>query len=674
MRLISTKDFSTELEKYCGDNYNKFNGSIFVSNKYTYIAWRAQARPTNINCRGVGQTSNAPTYPYITMSGSWKYDEYCGILIVDNSDETKTKLIKYKHMNAHPAEDLRLYTKNGNDLYLYYTAIAKCELFDDNCAGLWEMKINTDTNEFGAPKQICKNVMTNDKSESIFGHINWNIYKNFSYIAKKDLYLDGFNKNLETYKPLINIKTCNANKISSSRSCNLSSFVPPNWKIALTTPTILYKEKLIGVAHIRINWSDLSKNFDQLSDNIKGMLRKNDVHLSDVYFMSVYNIDCTGNCPIDKAKWNMTIPFMLTGNTLSNRYFSYDINFPCGIRMNENNDNIKISYGVGDCVFLESELFIDTNDFVNKVEFDYSHLEIFQLNFPIFEKEPIYRDLNCNSTIKYLLPKVAFLFDLGGSGLKLCTYTFNNSLGTFIRLGYWTQESLPNLNEMLEETLKDTEKTFSDFMYEGAYALFSLAGAEKLWDPTIRSSSTVQPFLKKKYHNVYKLFQIPRHLSASQCTDNESHYYGNIKALNDITNTDVFKNSTVLSIPVGTGINMKLTVRGVKVNPRKYLWEYSYNGRGIRSSFLRASNSNEVMNIIKYIIRKSYGDFNTDSIDYIIFSGGGTNKILTNESIKDSTNDPNVTVLPGTRIFLNTDDFCPFKGLLQKFAYDKNIL
>ena len=89
---------------------------------------------------------------------------------------------------------------------------------------------------------------------------------------------------------------------------------------------------------------------------------------------------------------------------------------------------------------------------------------------------------------------------------------------------------------------------------------------------------------------------------------------------------------------------------------------------------MRAPDTNAVINIIKYIIRKSYGDFNADSIDYIIFSGGGTNKILTNESIKDSTNDPNVTVLPGTRIFLNTDDLCPFKGLLQKFAYDKNIL
>jgi len=55
------------------------------------------------------------------MSESWSYDEYCGILIVDNNDRTDTKFIKYKHMNAHPAEDPRLYTKNGKDLYLYYT-------------------------------------------------------------------------------------------------------------------------------------------------------------------------------------------------------------------------------------------------------------------------------------------------------------------------------------------------------------------------------------------------------------------------------------------------------------------------------------------------------------------------------------------------------------------------
>lgn len=673
MKLISTIDFSSELESCCDQNYNKFNGSIFVSDKYTYIVWRAQTRPTNIDCKGVGQLFYAPTYPYITMSGSWSYDEYCGILIVDNNDRTKTKFIKYRHMNAYPAEDPRLYTKYGKDLYLYYTARTRCEFNNDMCIGIWEIKINTDTNEFGVPKQICKDIMTNNKTESIYDYINWPIYKNFSYIAKKNVYLDGFNKNLETYRPLINIKTCKANKISSSRNGNLSSFVPTNWKIALTTPTILYEEKLIGVAHIRISWADLSKNFNQLSANIRGMLTKNDVHLNDTYFMSVYVIDCTGNCPIDKAKWNMTRPFMITGNTLSNRYFSYDINFPCGVRINENNGNIKISYGVGDCVFLESEISINPNEFVNNVQFNYSDLEIFQLDLPIFEKAPIYKALNCNSTIKYLLPKIAFLFDLGGSGLKLCTYTFNQSLGTFTRLGFWTQQSLPDLNQMLANTLRNINKTFNGFMYEGAYALFSLAGTEKLWDPSIRSSSTVRPFLDRRYHNVYELFQIPRHLSASQSTDNESHYYGNIKALNDITQTDVFKNSTVLSIPVGTSINMRLTVRGTKVNPRKYLWDYSYNGRDIRSSFLRAPDTNAVINIIRYIIRESYGDFNTDSIGYIIFSGGGTNMILTTAT-KNPTNDPNVKVLPGTKIFLNIDDLCPFKGLLQKFAYDKNIL
>ena len=62
MRLIFTKDFSSELENCCDGNYNKFNGSIFVSDKYTYIVWRAQTRPTNIDCRGVGQTVSAPTY------------------------------------------------------------------------------------------------------------------------------------------------------------------------------------------------------------------------------------------------------------------------------------------------------------------------------------------------------------------------------------------------------------------------------------------------------------------------------------------------------------------------------------------------------------------------------------------------------------------------------------
>ena len=655
MKIINTEDFSSSLDTCCDSNYNKFNGAIYSTNTSTYIVWRAQSKPY----------LNLPTYPYITMSGAWgRYEEYCGILIVDNN--TKTHIFRrYKHMSIYAAEDPRLYTKNGKDLYMSYTAHSECEFRKEGCSGLWELKINTDNNTFGIPKQICKSIISADKNESIYNHLDHPIYKNFSYVAGKESYLDGYEKNLELYKPLVNVKTCKTKKINSARQNNLKFFVQDSWKIALTTPTILHSDKLIGVAHIRIAWEDLSRNYDKLNDNVKGMLRKNDIHLNDTYFMSLYTIDCRGDCILDDATWSLSKPFMLTGNTLSDDYYSYDINFPCGIRMQ--NNNIKIAYGVGDCVFLESEISVDNFDFVNNIRFDYSDLEIHHLNLPIFEKRPIIEKLNRDATIKFLLPKRALLFDLGGSGLKVAEYTFSNGFSQYVNLGYWKQKTLPNLKDMLSGYNID----FDTYMHNGVYLLFSLAGTEKLWPDNMRMSNTVKR-LREQNSNVYKLFNIPEHISVYTCGDNESHYYGNVKALSDITGLDVLGTKTILSIPVGTGINMRLTVNGTKITPGKYLWDYSYKGTGIRKSFINVNNISEVYALLKYIVKESY-DFDIYSIDYIIFSGGTTRRMFNNFS-KEEVNSDNVEIITKTNIYVNKDDLCPYKGLVYKLAYDKNIL
>ena len=74
--------------------------------------------------------------------------------------------------------------------------------------------------------------------------------------------------------------------------------------------------------------------------------------------------------------------------------------------------------------------------------YDYKDLELYHLELSVIEKKPIIEKLNCPSTIKYILPKTVFLFDLGGSGLKLCIYTFKRSYSKMFRLGYWDKESL----------------------------------------------------------------------------------------------------------------------------------------------------------------------------------------------------------------------------------------
>ena len=670
MKLIQTIDFSNILKECCDDDYQKFNGSIYNYGNYTVIAWRAQKKPEKLSCKeyGEGKSNVLPTYPYLTMSGSWNYDEYAGVYIIDNKSGEKN-FLKYKHMNAYAAEDPRLYSKYGK-LYMYYTA--QIQSLSKKHAGLWEVVIDVKNKKFSTPKQICSDVFKKNKEISIYDHINWVIYKNFSFVKEKNAYLDGFNKNIEIYKELLSVDKCITKKLKSSMPNNLLSFVQDDWKIALTTPTILHKDKLIGIAHIRVSWENLSRNFKKLNKNVQGMLYKNDVHLSDVYFMMIYFLDCKGDCQLEGATWYLSKPFMLTGNTMSNKYYSYDINFPCGLNITKEG-NLKISYGLGDCLFFESEISYNEKDLKTGVQYDYKDLELYHLELPVIEKKPIIEKLNCPSTIKFILPKTVFLFDLGGSGLKLCIYTFKRSYSKMFKLGYWNKESLPDLNKMVNNAVSKMD--FDQYIHKGAYVMFSLAGTNKIWDPKLRKKLSVKPLYEdKKYHNMYNLFDIPKHIRLSGITDNSSHFWGNVSTLNDIYNTNILNKSVILSIPIGTGINMKLKSRGKLISPSKYLWDYKYNGRSIRTGFKNVSNMNDLYSILGYIIRESYGDFDMNKIDYIIFSGGVTNVLFKSISKKYLDDTEDVQNLSGTNIYLNKDELCPYKGLMYKLSMDNELM
>jgi len=573
-------------------------------------------------------------------------------------------------MNAYAAEDPRLYTKRGR-LYMYYTADTDCSFSNKKkCVGLFEVNIDLKNKKFGVPIQICANIFKIDNEKSVYDHINWAIYKNFSFIKEKNWYLDGFQKNIELYRPLLDVKSCLTKKLKSSMPDNLSSFVQDDWKIALTTPTILHNEKLIGVAHVRVDWEKLSRNFSKLSRNVQGLLQKNDVHLSQVYFMSIYSLDCKGSCELNDSTWYLSKPFMITGNTLTDKYYSYDINFPCGINISPTG-NLKISYGLGDCLFFESEISIDKNDLKTGVQYDYKDLELYQLETAVIEKKPIIEKLNCSSTIKYILPKTVFLFDLGGSGLKLSIYTFKRSFSKIFRLGYWDQESLPDLNQMVNNVVDKMD--FNEYIHKGAYIMFSLAGTNKIWDPKLRKKSTVKPLYEnKKYHNMYNLFKIPKHISISGSTDNSSHFWGNIRALDDIMGVNIVNKYTVLSIPVGTGINMRLNVKDKKISPSKYLWDYKYKNRSIRTGFIKVTDKKSLDDILKYIVKESFDDFDITNIDYIIFSGGTTN-VLFKDIAKDDI-DENVQQLFGTNIYLNKDELCPYKGLMYQLSIKNKLI
>ena len=173
---------------------------------------------------------------------------------------------------------------------------------------------------------------------------------------------------------------------------------------------------------------------------------------------------------------------------------------------------------------------------------------------------------------------------------------------------------------------------------------------------------------------MYNLFDIPKHIRLSGLDDTSSHFWGNVSALNDIYDTNILKNSVILSIPIGTGINMKLKSRGEFISPSKYLWDYKYNGRSIRTGFKNVSNMNDLYSILGYIIRESYGDFDMNKIDYIIFSGGVTNVLFENISKKDIGENDDVQKLSGVNIYLNKDELCPYKGLMYKLSMDNELM
>jgi predicted GH43/DUF377 family glycosyl hydrolase len=667
MKILKTIDYSTLLEELCEPNYQKFNGSRLETDKLIIVVWRAMKKPDKVMCRNNGVSKPLPTYPYITISGSWTQDEYAGIFIQEKSSK-KYHFLKYKHMNAYPAEDPRLYMKN-NKIYMSYNAM---KINDVNCPAkvciaIWEVQIDVSNNTLKPAKQICQYILENGKYSSVYQKMGDKIYKNFSHVENTNYYLDGFNKELTLYQNGSDVNLCSGKKISSNTASNLKSYVQPEWKISLTTPTILYKNVLLGVAHIRIKWESLSRNYYNLSTELKYMISNNDVHNSDCYFMSIYKIDCnTADCDLTKKKWFLSKPFLITGDGSERKYFSYNINFPCGISVE--NDELKIQYGLGDCIFLQSNVEIQFNEMYHNITYDYKDLILSPLKIDILDKRMIIPKLNCPSTIKYLLPKHILLFDLGGSGLKLVTYSFSSNFSTSINLGYWDKNSLPSLGEMVNNKINsfDLEK----IVHEGAYLVFSLSGIEKLWSQELVELPSIKEIINNvHYHNMYNLFNIPKHIQSLQMTDSEAHYYGNLDSL--ISNDPTITNkSNILTILIGTGINMKLSINGSFKHQLKYLWDIKYNGKNIITSLMGISNISDLYKQLKYIVKECYVNIDFTNIKCFVFSGGSSNQVF-KDIILDDTNIEDLS--RSNNIYLNNDYICPYKGMVYKLGIEKGL-
>lgn len=644
--IIENKNLSTDILRDVMEkvnksfkNYQSYNGSYLYHGGLNYFVWRCQKKP-ELRCSNNVKT--LPTYPYITMDGNWRQDEFLGIYIYKEENKEQWVFHPYRHENIYAAEDPRLYLKNGSkdEIYMSYTSGAPCasgmDNGDDNenikrnsfllqkeknwtnCNGPYELNLTKwlidRNNTF--PILICKTIISQNPTEEkgVFDFYGNNIYKNLSYNKQKNTYMDMMNGTSNILEPT-GLNKC---KITKDTQNVLSTFVQVNWKIALTTPTIKDNDTndSYGVIHIRVPWKEISKNYDSLQKNLKKIILKNDVHHQDFYFMSIYKMDISSNMTLSN-------PFLITGKTDEN-YYSYNINFPVNIGIifkeyekKKYTKEFVIQWGLGDCLFYNSNISFSSVEFKNQ-KFEYKDLEVYDsLKDQVLLKENVLKEIRpCFDSYKYFLPKHMFLFDLGGSGLKYAEYSFG-------RIHKQKNLGKINANESPQEFLRRVLPEIYDYMHYGIYLSFSLANIEKLWKNRVNADN----YFSQNDRDIKSMFNIPKHIKLRQMGDVYSHLLGNLYTLKHGLK---IKTQNVISIAIGTGINAYHLRNGIRQKfgeKNGYFWENKYNGKNIRDAILSCKTEGELLEIIYTLYHGNNQQFNNE---YIILSGGGVNKLVNN--------------------------------------------
>lgn len=688
---VLNNDLTSDFNK----NFQKFNGSYYEYRNLKITVCRAKSLPKRPLLTQLGYnmkdcptvSKDLPVYPYVTMDMNWSGDEGMTMLIEGYG---KKVIYNYVYPGFVSAEDPRIYKKASDEICIYFMAPVNCD--PNRCSGIWETKIMFSTIEsifkvmetqkmyffdvtnnsnwnrqiLSHPVQICKYI-DNGVKKSIFDDMpgNVKIYKNFSPIENMNKFMDGINGNIDVYNVISNnSEICTKGKLTGS--FNLKDFVQPDWSNTLTTPTILYSNRYIGVTHIRIKWKLISNNYYKLNPLLQKIILKNDVHHKDFYFMSVYNIKQKSE---DEWEWKFTKPFIITGD-VSEDYFSYNICFPCGVKSNSDdikNMNITIHYGNGDCLLVKSDLSIPKTSFYNR-KFDYNDLEVYTFTDEIILKDNIYPILKCNM-LKYILPSKMLMFDLGGSGLKLVEYNFHTQYSKIINLGRFDHYP-PNMYEMLEKVNIDID----DYTNEGGELLFSLADITKLWTTNTYDSFDLDTKNIINSSNIETILNIPNHVNVTTLSDMNAHTYGNISTLGPMIGKH--KHSFVLHIAIGSGINTRLLRNSVgqpgymrQVQTKKYVWDYKYNGKRIRQSLIDSyKNDTQFLDVIGTILTKGYNIDKFVSLN-IIISGGLTHALVGNQ-----TNIYTKTLNEKTMLFINPDLLNPYKGLVEMLKIEKGII
>ena len=713
MSILNLSTIINSIDK----NVITYNGSVLpIGNNKNIVAYRATQKPTEVGVK----KKHLPPYPYQQMNGSLWYNarNYIGLAVIDMS-KSRPKVIsasKYVHTihprltnqelydnltESYPDVNFKSLLAGPEDPRLYYKEVQKDDMKTERkiymnynqsfinplggceglCVSMFEIeiklsKLNIKIYPERGKKLICEKVDDeNGHIKKLFNTTNQNTIKNWSY--SPGFFIDSYKDSAFLY----NLKKHNdpSECVKSKYNSVMIPFIQDDWGVALTTPTVKYEEKLYGVAHIRIKWSAVSSNLNLCSDELKNIIKKADVHHDDFYFMSVYKIE--------NNIWSMARPILATGKS-SNKYYSYNVNFPCGFFIS--NKKYNITFGLGDCILMHLKDKINNLTF-SRTKFTYGDLKVFNIEDKMLRKKYInscickYEKLN-----NYILPKYIRLFDLGGGGLRSRVY---NSI---------SKKMSNEINFGRDSTGLTPDKIIRKFDNDGKYKIdinneylngwgfaFSLAGIDKLWVEYLSKTmvNKLPSCIKRKFNliNTDKIISIK---------DSESHLFGSFHKLEE--NSFDINSNNILNIAIGTGINISFSQKGkiksyntctsqIDKQKKKYFWDITLNHNGkntlIRDALIDPTlTRTQLYKIIGVFLGFLDNDINMSCLwptdweipTIITITGGGSN-ILYNKipqgflDIPRKYLDHSETWGKLVEIFVFPDKELPYMGLLWKF-------
>ena len=687
------------------ENVITYNGSTLAikNSPFILVVYRATQKPSVTDV----QKKDLPPYPYQQINGSLWYNvcNYIGIVVLDTSSQPYkiVTVSKYLHtiypgktnqqlydylIKAYPRdnfisllagpEDPRLYYKNDSEkIYMNYNQsfinpLGGCKAL---CVSMFEVEIDLDVLKAYSgkiypeihKKLICEQVDNGSGNvRELFDTTNQVTIKNWSY--SPGFFIDSYKDDSFLYNLIqYNDPTkC----VKSTYNSTMSPFIQNDWGVALTTPTVLYKKCLYGVAHIRIKWANIINNLSKCDPDIKAIIKKNDVHHNEFYFMSIYKID--------NKTWSMAKPMLATGK-VNEKYYSYNVNFPCGFFINNNNFNI--TFGLGDCLLMHWKNSTDSIQFLQK-QFTYSDLTVFNIKDKMLRKNYI-NSLMCNSRElkRFLLPKHLRLFDLGGSGLRSRRYSVvSNTFSSEIRFGRDNTSSTPGQIIRKFDNVRGYNIDIDKENLNGWGFAFSLAGLDKLWTKDL--NKTMLGLLNTtKYPNSAAKFDLVNTDKIIFMKDSVSHILGIFYMLEKLWNTPV-KTINILNIAIGTGINISFSDKGKlrsyhnsipqEKGKIKYFWDIKVGNKNIRSTLMDKKLTKKQLD---KVLRVFLG-FEPNSIkmtgqgwpvgwkkpDIITMTGGGSNALKRFNNTQLSTGGKS-----NIPIYIFPDEEIPYMGLVWKF-------